>query len=123
MLTVLAIIAILSSIAAITATGSIDRLKADMTARTIALSLNKARIRAISENNNYVVTFLIRDTGDKDKSGYILEIHDDDNRNGTKDTNEKVEEENLTKGVPFDLPDHVAQGPPASGLAARHRVG
>ena len=105
MLTVLSIIAILSSIAAITATGSIDRLKADMTARSIALALNKARIRAISENNNYVVTFLIRDPGNTDRSGYVIEIHDDDNRNGTKDSGEKVEEEDLTKGVPFDLPE------------------
>jgi prepilin-type N-terminal cleavage/methylation domain-containing protein len=105
MLTVLAIIAILSSIAAITATGSIDRMKADMTARTIAFALNKARIRAITENNNYVVSFVTRDTGSKDKSGYIIEIHDDNNRNGIKDTGEKVEEEHLTKGVPFDLPE------------------
>jgi hypothetical protein len=76
-----------------------------MTARTVALSLNKARIRAISENNNYVVRFLIKDPGNTNKSGYLIEIHDDNNRNGTKDTGEKVEEVELTKGVPFDLPE------------------
>jgi prepilin-type N-terminal cleavage/methylation domain-containing protein len=118
MMVVIAIIAILSSLAAISATGSIDRMKTDMTARTVALTLNRARIRAISENNNYIVTFLIQNPGTTGKSGYLMQIHDDDNRNGTIDTGEKVEEEHLTKGVPFDIPSgkdlYCTSSPPSS---------
>jgi prepilin-type N-terminal cleavage/methylation domain-containing protein len=104
MMVVVAIVAILSSIAVLSTIGNIDTIKADMTSSTVALTMSKARIRAISENNNYIVTFLIQNPPASGKSGCLMEIHDDNNRNGVRDTGEKVETEYLNKGVPFDLP-------------------
>ena len=100
---VVAIIAILSSIAVVSSSGSIDTIKANMASTTVALTLSRARIRAITENNNYIVTFIIENPITVGTSGYLMEIHDDNNRNGVRDSGEKVELEYLNKGVPFDL--------------------
>ena len=101
---VVALVAILSSIAILSTVGSIDSMKVDMTASTVSLAMSKARIRAITENNNYVVTFLVQNPPADGKNSCMMEIHDDNNRNGVRDSGEKILTEYLNKGVVFDLP-------------------
>ena len=74
-----------------------------MSARSIALNLNHARILAIKENNNYIVKFDKIDNPDGTKS-YIIEIHDDDDNDGQRDTDENVKVEELAKGIIYDFP-------------------
>lgn len=103
MIIVVSIITIMASIAAISFYPNIDKIKADMSARSVALNLNYARIQAIKENNNYIVKFEKINNPDGTTS-YFIEVHDDDNNDGQRDINEKVKVERLTKGIIYNFP-------------------
>jgi prepilin-type N-terminal cleavage/methylation domain-containing protein len=103
MIIVVSIIAIMSSIAAISFYPNIDRIKADMSARSVVFNLNYARIQAIKENNNFIVKFKKVVDADNVIKCYI-EVHDDDDNNGQRDTGEKVKVEELSKGITYNYP-------------------
>lgn len=104
---VVAVIAILTSVAVVSFRANIDNIKAHGSARTIALTMNQARIKAISENNYYVVGF--RKPGDTGFAGgtitqYIIEILDDDDNSTTYTAGEKVTLEELRPGIIYNFP-------------------
>jgi len=103
MIIVVSIITIMSSIAAISFYPNIDKIKADMSARSVVFNLNYARIQAIKENNNYIVNFnkIVNADG---STRCFIEVHDDDNNDGQRDAGEKVKVEELTKGIIYDFP-------------------
>jgi prepilin-type N-terminal cleavage/methylation domain-containing protein len=102
-MTVVAIIAILSGIAVYSINTNLDRIKADTAVRRVGFALNYARIRAVSENCNYVVSFRTRTTIGKDQSKCYIEMLADTDNDGVKDTNEKIRTEDLPKGIVYDL--------------------
>ena len=103
MIIVVSIIAIMSSIAAISFFPNIDRIKADMSARSVVFNLNYARIQAIKENNNFIVKFKKTVNADG-MTRCFIEVHDDDDNDGQRDTSEKVKVEELTKGIIYNFP-------------------
>lgn len=103
MMTVVAIIAIMSGIAVYSINTNLDRIRADSAVRRISITLNYARIRAISENTNYVVQFLYRDNPGKNKSMCYVRMFADANKNGIYDSGEATRIEDLPTGITFDL--------------------
>jgi len=102
-MTVVAVIAILSGIAVYSINTNLDRIRADMAVRRVALALNYARIRAVAENCNYIVTFKIRSSMAKDQSKCYIEMFADLDKDGTKDASEKTRIEELPRGIIYDL--------------------
>lgn len=102
-MTVVAVIAILSAIAIYSINTNLDRIKADTAVRRISLALNYARIRAVAENCNYIVTFLVRANVGVDKSKGYIEMVADTDKDGVKDAGEKTRTEDLPSGIIYDL--------------------
>jgi prepilin-type N-terminal cleavage/methylation domain-containing protein len=102
-MTVVAVIAILSGIAIYSINLNLDRIRADNGVRELSLVLNYARIRAVSENTNYVVTFKVRPTTTMTESKCYVEMFADTNKNGTFDAGEKKRTEDMPKGIVYDL--------------------
>jgi prepilin-type N-terminal cleavage/methylation domain-containing protein len=121
-MTVVAIIAIMSGIAVYSINTNLDRIRADTAVRRVSITLNYARIRAIAEDTNYVVSFKVRPTATIDQSKCYIEMLADSNGNGVKDTGEKVMIEDLPKGVIYDLNSHkdiyniIADGQKKDGI-------
>jgi prepilin-type N-terminal cleavage/methylation domain-containing protein len=101
-MTVVAIIAIMSGIAVYSINTNLDRIRADTAVRRISIALNYARIRAIAEDTNYIVTFSVRPTTTNQSKCYI-EMVADTNKNGVKDAGETVKTEDLPKGIVYNL--------------------
>ncbi|MBN2223762.1 MAG: GspH/FimT family pseudopilin [Deltaproteobacteria bacterium] len=102
-MTVVGVIAIMSSIAIYSINTNLDRIRADTAGRRISIALNYARIRAISENTNYVVQFLSRANPGKNESMSYIRMFADVNKNGTYDSGEASRIEDLPMGIIFDL--------------------
>ena len=102
-MSVVALIAIMSGVAVYTINTNLDRIRADNGVRRIALALNYARIRAIAEDTNYLVSFHVRPTTGTDESKCYILMFGDANKNGTLDTGEKSRTEDLPKGIVYDL--------------------
>jgi prepilin-type N-terminal cleavage/methylation domain-containing protein len=102
-MTVVAVIAILSGIAVYSINTNLDRIKADTAVRRVSFALNYARIRAVSENCNYVVSFRTRTSIGRNQSKCYIEMLADSDNDGVKDTNEKIRTEDLPKGIVYDL--------------------
>jgi prepilin-type N-terminal cleavage/methylation domain-containing protein len=102
-MTVVAIIAIMGGIAVYTINTNLDRIRADNGVRRIAFALNYARIRAIAEDSNYVVTFSTRPNPDLYQSKCYIQMFADTNKNGALDAGEKTKTEDLPKGIVYDL--------------------
>ncbi len=102
-MTVVAIIAILSGIAVYSINTNLDRIRADTAVRRVSIALNYARIRAIAEDTNYVVTFVVRPAAELNQSKCYIEMLADANENGAKDAGEKVRTEDLPKGIIYNL--------------------
>jgi prepilin-type N-terminal cleavage/methylation domain-containing protein len=102
-MTFVAVIAILSAIAVLSFNTGLDRIRVNSGVRTISYALNYARIRAIAENRPYVVKFVVR--GPTTVSGRIcvLETFCDANKNQVQDPGEVIHEEELPKGIIYDL--------------------
>jgi prepilin-type N-terminal cleavage/methylation domain-containing protein len=106
-MTVVAIIAIMSGIAVYSINTNLDRIKADTAVRRVAIALSYARIRAIADDMNYVVSFKVRPSVTIDQSKCYIEMLADANENGVKDPGEKTRIEDLPKGVIYDLSGHT----------------
>lgn len=102
-MTVTAVIAILSGIAVYSINTNLDRIRADTAVRRVSIALNYARIRAIAEDTNYIVTFSVRSAPTLNQSRCYIEMLADTNKNGVKDTGEMVRTEDLPKGVVYNL--------------------
>jgi len=107
MMIVVSIIAILTAVATVSFRSNIDKIKVNGSSRTIALTMSHARIRAITENNYYVVGF--REPGDVgfeggNIEGYVIEILDDDDNNTTYTEGERVITEELRPGIIYHFP-------------------
>ncbi len=102
-MSVVAIIAIMSGIAVYSINTNLDRIRADTAVRRVSIALNYARIRAIAEDCNYIVTFRVRTSPARTQAKYYIEMVADTNKNGVKDTGETVRTEDLPKGVAYDL--------------------
>jgi len=107
MMVVVTMIAILSAVAGVSFRSNINKIKVNASARTIALSMSNARIKAVTENNYYVVGF--RKPGDTGFEGgsiedYVIEILDDDDSSTTYDAGEKVITEELRPGIVYSFP-------------------
>ena len=107
MMVVVAVIAVLTSIAVVSFRANINNIKAHSSARIISLAMSEARISAISENNYYVVAF--RKPGDtgfagNSISGYIIEVLDDNDNSTTYSTGEEVTVEELRPGIVYNFP-------------------
>lgn len=102
-ITVVAIIAILSGIAVYSINTNLDRIRADTAVRRISIALGYARIRAVAENCNYVVTFPTRGVVEKNQSKYYISMLADLDKDGVKDTNETIRTEDLPRGIIYDL--------------------
>lgn len=106
-MTVVAIIAILSAIAIYSINTNLDRIRADTAVRRISLALNHARIRAVAENCNYVVRFAVHPSVSVDRSQYYIEMLADVDKDGVKDTGEKTITEDLPTGIMYELNNRV----------------
>jgi prepilin-type N-terminal cleavage/methylation domain-containing protein len=102
-MTVAAIVAIMSGIAVYSINTNLNRIRADSGIRKISLVLNYARIRAIAENTNYVVQFKVRSNAGKDVGHCYIYMYADINKNGTYDAGEKTRTEELPKGIIYNL--------------------
>jgi prepilin-type N-terminal cleavage/methylation domain-containing protein len=102
-MTVVAVIAILSAIAIYSLNMNLERIRADMGVRRISIALNYARIKAVSENTNYVVQFLHRSNPGRNESDCYVMMFADNNKNGTHDSGEAERIEDLPMGIVFDL--------------------
>jgi Tfp pilus assembly protein FimT len=107
MMVVVAVIAILTAIAVVSFRANINNIKVHNSARTIALMMNQARIKAVSENNYYVVGF--RKPGDTGFAGngitrYVIEVLDDDDNNNAYTAGETVTVEELRPGIIYSFP-------------------
>jgi prepilin-type N-terminal cleavage/methylation domain-containing protein len=107
MMIVVSIIAILSSVAVTSYRSNINKIKAHNSARTIVLTMSEARIRAISENNYYIVAF--RKPGDIGFAGnaiaeYIVEVLDDNDNSTDYNAGEKITTEELRPGIIYNFP-------------------
>jgi prepilin-type N-terminal cleavage/methylation domain-containing protein len=103
LMTVVGIIAILSAIAVYSINTNLDRIRADTAVRRVSLALNYARIRAVAENCNYIVTFLVRPTVSKGQSRSYIEMLADIDKDGIKDSGETTRIEDLPGGIIYDL--------------------
>jgi prepilin-type N-terminal cleavage/methylation domain-containing protein len=102
-MSVVAVIAIMSGIAVYTINTNLERIRADSGVRKVSFALNYARIRAISENTNYVVQFLYRNNPGKDEGTCYISMCADTDKDGTCDSNEVKRTEDLPVGIVFDL--------------------
>jgi prepilin-type N-terminal cleavage/methylation domain-containing protein len=102
-MTVVAIIAILSGIAVYSINTNLDRIRADTAVRRASFALNYARIRAVAENCNYIVTFRTRDNVGTNQSKCYIEMLADMDKDGVKDASEKTRNEDLPSGIIYDL--------------------
>ncbi len=102
-MTVVAVIAIMCGIAIYSINMNLDRIRADSGVREVSLALNYARIRAVSEDTNYVITFKVRPTITASESKCYIEMFADTNKNGTWDPGEKEHTEDLPMGIVYDL--------------------
>ncbi len=102
-MSVVAVIAIMSGIAVYSINTNLDRIKADTAVRRISITLNYARIRAIAEDTNYVVSFAVRPAATANLSKCYIEMLADTNKNGVKDAGEKTRTEDLPKGIIYNL--------------------
>jgi prepilin-type N-terminal cleavage/methylation domain-containing protein len=103
MMTVVAVIAVLSGIAMISFNTGLDRIRANSGVRTISYTLNYARIRAIAENRSYVVRFVVKGGVNSNEYTCMLETFCDANRNLILDPGETIRKEVLPKGIVYDL--------------------
>ncbi len=103
LMTVVGIIAVLSAIAVYSINTNLDRIRADTAVRRVSLALNYARIRAVAENCNYIVTFSVRPTVSKGQSRSYIEMLADIDKDGAKDTGETTRIEDLPGGIIYDL--------------------
>lgn len=91
------IIGILSAVALPVCQPLILRYKLNSGTRNLSANLLWARLRAISQQNNFVVRFYTPDTdGD-----YKYEIFSDDNYNGVRDQEEECRQFSLEPGLKF----------------------
>jgi len=122
MMVVVAVIIVLTAVAVVSFRANIDNIKVHGSARTIALTMNQARIKAISENNYYVVGF--RKPGDTGFEGgaitrYVIEVLDDDDNSTSYTAGEKVVSEELRPGIIYHFPpgdDFKCTGSPITGI-------
>ncbi|MEW5800491.1 MAG: prepilin-type N-terminal cleavage/methylation domain-containing protein [bacterium] len=92
-----ALVGILSATAFSICQPLILQYKVNATSRKLAMDLLEARLKAISQHNNFVVQFYAPDTN----GNYKYTIFSDDNGNGVKDQNEYGREFPLRKGIHF----------------------
>jgi prepilin-type N-terminal cleavage/methylation domain-containing protein len=102
-MSVVAIIAIMSGIAVYSINTNLDRIRADTAVRRVSIALSYARIRAIAEDCNYIVTFRFRASSDPGHAKCYIEMVADTNKNGVKDAGETTRTEDLPKGVVYEL--------------------
>jgi prepilin-type N-terminal cleavage/methylation domain-containing protein len=102
-MTVVAVIAILSAIAVYSINTNLDRIRADTAVRRISFALNYARIRAVAENCNYIVTFAVRTGVSKDQPKCYISMLADMDKDGVKDAGEAVRTEDIPSGIMYDL--------------------
>lgn len=69
---------------------------ANSAVNTVATELILARTKAISQNSSYIVTFYSPTGGP-----YKVEIHDDKNNDGTRDSGEQIRSVTLPTGIQF----------------------
>jgi prepilin-type N-terminal cleavage/methylation domain-containing protein len=88
----IAILGIVAAIAIPQLSEYLPRSRVNGAARELFTELQVSKMRAISENNNYVITF--------NTSNNTFKIHDDDNSNGTEDTGESVKTVDIEERYP-----------------------
>lgn len=88
----IAIVGILAAIAIPQLSEYLPRSRVNGAARDLFTELQVSKMKAISENNNYVITF--------NTSNNTYKIHDDDNSNGMEDTGESIKTVDIEERYP-----------------------
>lgn len=105
--TVVIIVGIISTIAIFNLVNMLPKFRANNSARAVASGLQWARLKAVSENNNFIVYFY-----SPDNAGiYRYEVLDDDNNDGQKDN-----DETLYTGKQYYLESGIVFGRATSGI-------
>ncbi|RMF96940.1 MAG: prepilin-type N-terminal cleavage/methylation domain-containing protein [Candidatus Schekmanbacteria bacterium] len=97
---VVVIIGLVAGIAMFNLINMLPKFRVNNAVRTLASNLQWARLKAVSENNNFIVYFYSPDANNI----YRYEILDDDDNDGTKDPTETLydaERYHLPSGIKF----------------------
>jgi len=99
-ITVVIIVGIVSTVAVFNLVNMLPQFRVNSSVRALASKLQWARLKSVSENNNFIVYFFSPDNDGK----YRYEILDDDDNDGQQDNDETMytgEEYYLEKGIRF----------------------